>query len=138
MPLRTLLALAIIAGTALTAPPVRAHHGTNITYWGDRSITLSGVVTEVALSYPHSQIYFDVKKPDGKVEKWGSELGAPVELRKYGWKSIKAGDQIVITCAPHKEPGATACLGREIRINGKLMAMNEEQAKKAATEAGGP
>jgi hypothetical protein len=131
----------VVAGVALAAPALQAHHGTSITYFVDKSITLSGVVTEFVYGYPHPQVYFDVKKADGKVEKWGSEFGpTPLMMRnfKVGWSrdSIKPGDQIQITCAPHKEPGATACLAREMHINGKLVALTAEQAKKVAAAGG--
>jgi hypothetical protein len=55
------------------------------------------------------QVYFDVKDENGRIQHWGSEFGpTPLMMRnlKIGWArdSIKAGDQIVITCAPHKTP----------------------------------
>lgn len=132
---------ATILALALTGTGLRAHHGTSITYFVDKSVTLSGVVTEFVYGYPHPQVYFDVKKEDGKVEKWGSEF-APTPLMmknfKVGWgrDSIKAGDQIRITCAPHKTPGATACLAREIHINGKLVGLTAEQAKQVLAAQG--
>jgi hypothetical protein len=132
--------LVIGIAVALAGAPLGAHHGTSITYFVDKSITLEGVVTEFAYGYPHPQVYFDVKK-DGKVEKWGSEFApTPLMMRnfKVGWSrdSIKAGDQIRISCAPHKEPGATACLAREIHINGKLVALSADQAKQVLAAAG--
>ena len=135
------LAGALVCVLVLAAVPAAAHHGTSITYFVDKSITLTGVVTEFVYGYPHPQVYFDVKKADGKVEKWGSEFApTPLMMRnlKVGWgrDSIKAGSQIQITCAPHKEPGATACLAREIHVNGKLVALTADQAKKVAAGGG--
>ena len=137
---RITLAL-VIAGAALAAPAVDAHHGTSITYFVDKSITVNGVVTEFVYGYPHPQVYFDVRKADGTVEKWGSEFGpTPLMMRnfKVGWArdSIKPGDTITLTCAPHKTPGATACLAREMHINGRLVALTAEQAKKVAAAGG--
>ena len=132
---------ATIVALALAGVGLSAHHGTSITYFVDKSITLSGVVTEFVYGYPHPQVYFDVKKEDGKMEKWGSEF-APTPLMmknfKVGWgrDSIKAGDQIRITCAPHKTPGATACLAREIHINGKLVGLTPEQVKTVLAAVG--
>jgi hypothetical protein len=125
----------------LAAVPVAAHHGTSITYYVDKSITVSGVITEFVYGYPHPQVYFDVTREDGKVEKWGSEFGpTPLMMRnfKVGWgrDSIKPGDKITLTCAPHKTPGATACLAREMHINGKLVALSAEQAKTVAAAGG--
>ena len=135
------LAGALGAVLAFAAVPAAAHHGTSITYFVDKSITLTGVVTEFVYGYPHPQVYFDVKKDDGKVEKWGSEFGpTPLMMRnfKVGWgrDSIKPGSQIQITCAPHKEPGATACLAREILIDGKLVGLTPEQVKKVVAAGG--
>jgi len=60
------------------------------------------------------------------VQHWGSEFGpTPLMLKnmKAGWSrdSIKPGDEVIITCNPHKVPGATACLTKELIINGKKM-----------------
>jgi hypothetical protein len=138
--MRTLIP-AIVLAVAVSGATVVAHHGTSITYFVDKSITLSGVITEFVYGYPHPQVYFDVKRDDGKVEKWGSEF-APTPLMmknfKVGWSrdSIKPGDQIRLTCAPHKTPGATACLAREMHINGKLVAMTAEQAKQVLAAGG--
>lgn len=133
--------LVLAAAAALACVELQAHHGTSITYFVDKSITLEGVVTEFVYGYPHPQVYFDVKKDGGKVEKWGSEFApTPLMMRnfKVGWgrDSIKAGDQIRISCAPHKEPGATACLAREIHINGKLVALSADQAKQVLAAGG--
>jgi hypothetical protein len=111
-----------------TVAPVFAHHGTSITYYVDKSLTLTGVVTEFVYGYPHPQLYFDVKDEMGNVQHWGSEFGpTPLAMRKAGWArdTIKAGDVITITCAPHKTPGATACLLRQLVLNGKEMRLNE-------------
>ena len=108
----------------------------------NKTITLTGVVTEFVYGYPHPQVYFDVTDESGKVQHWGSEFGpTPLMMRNMnvGWRrtTIKPGDKITITCAPHKTPGATACLAREIHINGALVALNGDQAKQVAA-AGRP
>ena len=42
-----------------------------------------------------------------------------------GWSkdSIKPGDTVTITCNPHKTPGATACLTKELIVNGNKLPM---------------
>jgi hypothetical protein len=131
---------AVVAAVAMSGAALTAHHGTSITYFVDKTITVEGVVTEFVYGYPHPQVYFDVKK-DGKLEKWGSEFApTPLMMRnfKVNWSrdSIKPGDQIRIACAPHKEPGATACLAREIHVNGKLVALSADQAKQVLAAGG--
>ena len=51
-----------------------AHHGTSITYEMDKTISVTGSVTEFDFSYPHPSLFFDVKDDKGKVEKWGAEF----------------------------------------------------------------
>jgi hypothetical protein len=114
-----------------------AHHGTNVSYQGDKMITLTGVITEWAFAYPHPQLYFDVKDDKGNVQHWAAELlPTPVMMKnmKVGWskESIKPGDQIILGCNPSKVPNATVCLAKDLTINGKKMPL----ATPAATTEG--
>ena len=96
----------------------------------DKTLTLTGVVTQISFAYPHVQLYFDVTDENGNVQHWGSELGpTPLMLKNMniGWTrdSIKPGDKVTITCHPHNKAGSTACLGRDpLYINGKQMLLN--------------
>lgn len=126
-----ILAAGLLLGAAV---PAMAHHGTSVTYDTSKTIVVEGTVTEWAFTFPHSQIYFDVTGADGKVAHWGTELGpSPTMMRnlKLGWgrDSIKPGDKLKLTCNPHRVVGATACLSKEIVINGKLLPLNEAQTK---------
>jgi hypothetical protein len=121
--------LALGVATLVLGLPLFAHHGTSVTYQVDKTITLKGTVTEWAFAYPHPQLYFDVKDDNGTVQHWGSEFGpTPLMMKnlKIGWsrESIKPGDQVTMTCNPHKVPGATACLVKELIINGKKLPVN--------------
>jgi hypothetical protein len=117
------LVLGVMSG-ALTF----AHHGTSVTYQTDKTMTMTGTVTEFSFSYPHPQLYFDVKDAEGNVQHWGSEF-APTPLMmknmNVGWSrdSIKPGDSVTITCNPHRVQGSTACLAKELIVNGKKLTM---------------
>ena len=109
--------------------PLFGHHGSNPNYQWDKRITVSGVVTEFAFSYPHVSLYFDVKNDKGNIEHWSSELGpTPIMMRNWGvgWSrnSIKPGDQITLTCAPTKIP-STTCQGKKLIVNGKEMPLSD-------------
>lgn len=117
---------AMCAGLLLFSAMLFAHHGTQVSYQVDKTITLKGTVTEWAFAYPHPQIYFDVKDDSGKVQHWAAELlPTPIMMRnmKVGWskETMKPGDEIVITANPSKSPGATVCLARKLIVNGKEM-----------------
>src|SRR5579884_613996 len=101
-----------------------AHHGSNISYQLDKTITLTGTVTEWDFINPHPQIYFDIKTDQGATAHWVAEvLPTPLMMKnmQVGWtrKTLQPGDQIVLTCNPSRVAGAKACLAKELVINGK-------------------
>ena len=118
---RYLSAAATLLASAYLAS---AHHGSNISYQLDKTITITGTVTEWDLVNPHPQIYFDVQNEQGDLAHWAAELlPTPLMLKnmKVGWSrtTIKPGDQIVLTCNPSKVVGAKACLAKGLVVNGK-------------------
>lgn len=123
--LMSCLAVGALLGASSAAV---AHHGTSVTYDTSKTIVVEGTVTEWVFGFPHSQIYFDVTGSDGKVAHWGTELGpTPTMMKRLnaGWSrdSIKPGDKLKLTCNPHRVADATACLAKELVINGKAMSL---------------
>jgi hypothetical protein len=119
-----------------------AHHGTSVTYQMDKVITVKGTITEWVFSYPHPQIYFDVKGENGETQHWGSELGpTPLMMKKMNAggtrDSMKPGDQLTLTCNPHKVTTSNVCLAKHIVINGKELPLgngNPPNAEPPATK----
>jgi hypothetical protein len=115
--------LSVAATLLASAQLASAHHGSNISYQLDRTITVAGTVTEWDMVNPHPQIYFDVKNELGELVHWAGELlPTPLMLKnmKAGWSrtTMKPGDQIVLTCNPSKVAGAKACLAKGLVVNG--------------------
>lgn len=100
-----------------------AHHGTNASYDNNKSVTLTGTVTEWIFSNPHSQLFFDVKDTSGTVVHWGGELQSPGNLRKEGWSktTFKFGDQITLTVHPSRAgtPVGVVDRSKPVVVNGK-------------------
>jgi hypothetical protein len=101
-----------------------AHHGSNVSYQLDKTITVAGTVTEWEFVNPHPQIYLDVKDEQGGVAHWAVELlptPSMMKNMKVGWTrtTMKPGDQIKLVCNPSRVAGAKACLAKELEINGK-------------------
>jgi hypothetical protein len=116
--------LSVLTGLLATAFLAVAHHGSNVSYHTDQTMTIAGTVTEWEFVNPHPQIYFDVKNETGEIAHWAAELlPTPSMMRnmKVGWTrtTLKPGDQIVLVCNPPRVAGAKACLAKELRINGK-------------------
>ncbi len=115
----------VIAFGFIFSASLLAHHGGAVEFDMKRTIgPITGTVTKFAFSYPHPQIYFDVKAPDGTIQHWGAFLRpTPLMLRNAGWSrdSAKPGDTISVTMYPHKTT-PTAGNARRLIINGKLLA----------------
>jgi hypothetical protein len=125
-----------VTATLLSGIAAVAHHGSNVSYQVDKTITVSGTVTEWEFVNPHPQIYFDVKNDNGEVAHWAAELLPTPSMMKnmqVGWSrtTMKPGDQIQLVCNPSKVAGAKACLAKELQVNGKAWPL-------AAGGAGGP
>ena len=115
----------VIIGIAAVfcAAPLFAHHGTSVSYEMDRTISVTGTVTEFEFGFPHPSLYFDVKDEKGQVVKWGAEfLPTPPVMRNLGWSkvTIKSGDTVVVGCHPSKSK-KPVCAVQSITLNGKAM-----------------
>jgi hypothetical protein len=99
---RHLLALAAVA---VLSTPAQAHHSFAAFFDPDKSVTVTGTVTEFRFTNPHGMIALDVKKPDGSIEKWRAETNAPVVLVRRGWTRdvIKPGDVVTIDGWPSRD-----------------------------------
>lgn len=83
--MRAILAVTIFCvGLALSASTTLAHHSFAAEFDANAPITLTGTLTKMEWVNPHGWIYIDVKGPDGKVQNWAIEAGAPNALLRRG------------------------------------------------------
>jgi hypothetical protein len=89
----------LVAGLLLSAVPVAAHHSFGAEYDVNKPITLTGVITKVEWTNPHSHFYIDVTDAKGNVVNWKFEGYNPAVLYRIGWKKdlmLKPGDKITV------------------------------------------
>lgn len=89
--------IALIVGLLLTAPSLLAHHNFLAEFDADKPIKLTGTVTKLEWTNPHTWFYIDVKGDGGAITIWGMEMGSPNSLMRAGWtrNSMKAGDGVM-------------------------------------------
>jgi hypothetical protein len=109
-----LAALALL----LTSLPASAHHSFAAEYDSKDLITLTGVITEVDWTNPHTYVHVNVKDATGKVTDWALEGYPPNTLKRTGFAkaALKEGDTITITAYKSKDGSHTGA-GREITFS---------------------
>jgi hypothetical protein len=92
--------LAAFLGIAFTAAvlPMEAHHSFAAEYDASKAVRITGVISKVEWTNPHSYLYIDVKDDHGNMVTWTCEGGAPNTLSRRGFtkNAIKIGDTVTI------------------------------------------
>ena len=119
--MRTKLSVAV-AGVGglllgLAVVPAWAHHSFSAEFDAARPLELRGTVTKMEWINPHSWITIDVERPDGTVETWEIEAGAPNAMFRRGFTrdSLPVGTEIIVSGYRAKD-GALRANGRDITL----------------------
>ena len=92
--------LALVVALGLSAMPLAAHHSFGAEYDANKPVTVTGVITKIEWTNPHSFIHLDVKDEKGAVVDWKFEGYPPNVLYRTGWtkdSTIKIGDTVTIS-----------------------------------------
>ena len=76
-----------------------AHHSFGAEYDAEKPVTLTGVVTQIEWTNPHSYLHLDVTDDKGHVVNWKLEGYPPNALYRTGWKkdvTMKPGDTVTV------------------------------------------
>src|SRR4029453_8341955 len=95
---QSVVSVGLLVGVVCSAV-VSAHHSVQAEDSVDgKKGTVSGSVDKIEFLNPHSYLTINVKDADGKITKWGFELGGLAKLRRAGISradrgGLKPGDE---------------------------------------------
>ena len=100
---------ALCALLACAATPGIAHHSLSVEFDTDRTVTITGVITEMRWTNPHSWLYLDVKDEQSQVAKWAIEFASPNSLYRRGWRrsDLPASLTVTVTGYPNRDKSRT-------------------------------
>jgi hypothetical protein len=99
----------------VAAAPAAAHHAFSSEFDAAKPVKLTGVVKKMEWINPHSWLTLEVKRPDGSVETWEIEAGAPNAMFRRGFNrnSLPIGTQVVVNGFQAKD-GRKRANGRDL------------------------
>ena len=118
------LAVALALTGVLLASPAYAHHSFGVAFDATKTVTLSGVITKIAWTNPHTHVWVDVKEANGQAVNWMLEGYPPNVLERTGWKkdvTIKVGDTITFFGWRARDGSAYAHLREATLADGKKL-----------------
>jgi hypothetical protein len=94
----TKLAALLVLALSASVLPMEAHHSFAAEYDASKAVRITGLISKVEWTNPHSYLYIDVKDDHGNLLTWTCEGGAPNALSRRGFRKndIKIGDTVTI------------------------------------------
>jgi hypothetical protein len=118
--MKKILAGATVAASLFTATvPASAHHSFAAEFDANKAVRLTGTVTKIEWTNPHTYFFIDVRDESGTVTNWGLEMGSPNGLMRQGWtrNSMKIGDVVTVEGSAAKD-GSNIGNARSVTLSG--------------------
>ena len=96
------VAALVVAGLALGASSLSAHHSQVAVYQSNTEHKIEGELVQVMIRSPHSWVHVEAKDEKGEIQRYAIEWGGAAQLRTAGvdGKTLKIGDKVRITGRP--------------------------------------
>jgi hypothetical protein len=108
---------------ALAAGGLQAHHSFAVFFDQDKTVAVTGVVTEFQFKNPHGVIKLMEKSKSGPAKEWKVESNSPSILKRRGWKSdsLTPGETVTIEGWPARDGSRYLRLRKVTRANGEVI-----------------
>jgi len=110
------LLISFLVVSALSLPAgVQAHHAFAAEFDSSKPFKIKGTIVKMEWINPHTWLHLDVKRPDGKIERWMIEGGPPNALYRRGFTkdSLPQGAELIVEGFRSKD-GSLRGNGREL------------------------
>ena len=96
--MRGRLALLLVGASLAAGAPLVAHHSFAAEFDAKQATRITGALTGIEWTNPHSYFRLDVKNDDGTLDKWTCEAASPGALSRRGFKrgDLKIGDTLIV------------------------------------------
>ncbi|MBM3818562.1 MAG: hypothetical protein FJW14_06030 [Acidimicrobiia bacterium] len=100
------------------AVPVAAHHSLTVEFDITRTVTITGVITNMKWTNPHSWLSVDVKDEQGRVTRWEVEFGSPNSLYRRGWRRSDLANDLTVTIVgyPSREKSSSVMTATDVKL----------------------
>jgi Family of unknown function (DUF6152) len=94
-----------LLGIVLAAAPALAHHSFSAEFDGSRRIVVTGVITKVDWSNPHTRLFLETTDAAGKRRTYSWQSVPPFGMKRRGLRQedFKVGEPVTITGFPGKD-----------------------------------
>ena len=106
----TLVVAGVVVLGCMLSPvvPITAHHSLAAEFDVTRMVTVTGAITNMRWTNPHSWLHVDVKNARGQVEKWEIEFSSPNSLYRRGWRRTDLPPKSIVTVVGYPSRDKTA------------------------------
>jgi hypothetical protein len=110
--------IVLVAGVLAAASRIAAHHSLTAEFDTNRTISLSGTITAMKWTNPHSWLYIDVKNARGQVENWAIEFASPNSLYRRGWRKsdLPPKDVISVVGYPSRDTKTRTISATDVKL----------------------
>jgi hypothetical protein len=117
--MKAILALAAALAITSTAIQAHAHHSFAAEFDIDKPVRLTGKVTRIEWTNPHTYFYIDIVDSGGKVTNWAIEGPSPGALSRRSWNKddMRVGDSVIVDGYRAKN-GSNLANGRRVTLPG--------------------